>query len=65
MKITINTGRAIKHSAKAGAKKIMLYRDLIIRRDMTERHRYSQGKYLPHQNEMEMSRRVRQRSVSR
>ena len=59
MGIRINTGRAVKKSGKGGAEKRMIYANIEVLRDNSERRRYDAAKYLPHQNEREKARRLR------
>jgi hypothetical protein len=64
MKRQINTGRAVKKSGAKGKQKVMIFAAIEIYRDNSERARYDACKYLPHQNEREMQRRIRQQKAA-
>lgn len=58
MEIRINTGRAVKKSAKNGKPKKMIFDVIEIKRDNSERERFDASKHLPHQGDREIARRA-------
>jgi tRNA(Ile2) C34 agmatinyltransferase TiaS len=55
----INTGRAVRKSGSKGREKLMVAGEIEILRDNSERRAYDAVKYLPHQGEREIARRLR------
>jgi len=59
MKVQIHSGKVVPKSGRGGAKPVPLYNTVEIIRDNSERGRYNESKYLPHQSEREIERRKR------